>query len=450
VSKGCARLLETLKGGQAGDDKSWNGNGLRLPPGRNDLYDRYLRIVEQWGEWRWVLWAGLALVGVLIVAWILDQVWKRAVIPITEKTRTNLDGLVARGVRRPLTALVFFGGLSLCAGAITHRALTSAKRNAESAKLRAETAQFRAEALAGSAEAQQARAGAERASQAVLDAGHAVEFWERGLLVRLVKGALYILMVLAACAAGYGLVTALCDWYLLDVASKTSTTLDDEFIPVFRRMAKVVVFFVALTIILGHFDVKITALLGAAGFASLAVALAAQETVANMISGFTILVDRPFRVGDRVELADGTVGDVCEIGLRSTKILSFDSTQLIIPNKQISAARIINHSYPDTKVKIRKDYGVAYGSDVELVKRILVEICRAHPKVLDDPEAAVYFTDFADSALIFKLVCWVSDYKDKFATTDEINTEINRRFNEEKIEIPFPQRDIHVRSGAVA
>ncbi len=414
------------------------------------MYDRYLKIVEQWGEWRWVLWAGLALVGALIATWVLDQVWKRIVVPITKKTRTNLDGMVAKSVRKSLMALLFFGGLSLFAGAITHRALSSARLNAERARLAAESAQVKAEAARGTPEADAAAARAEKTSKAALEATRPVTFWETGLLVRMVKGALYILMVLSACAMGYGLVTAVCDWYLVDVASKTSTTLDDEFIPVFRRMAKVVVFFVAVTIILGHFDVKITALLGAAGFASLAVALAAQETVANMISGFTILVDRPFRVGDRVELADGTVGDVSDIGLRSTKILSFDSTQLIIPNKQISSARIINHSYPDAKVKLRKDYTVAYGSDVEKVKRLLVEIASQHAKVLKDPEPGVYFTDFGDSALVFKLVCWVEDYKDKFGTTDEINMEVNRRFNEEKIEIPFPQRDIHVRSGAIA
>ncbi len=400
------------------------------------MFKYYQQIAEQWGEWRWLLWGVLGLLGVLIAGWFLDQIWKRVVFPITMKTRTNLDQLVAQSVRKPLLALIVFGGLSAVAGGISHRAVLSAELVAGKAGMAAEAARGTVEA--------------ESKTRASLSATRTVMLWKNSLAIKMIKGAFYVLMVLAACAVGYSLVTALCDWYLVDIAAKTSTTLDDEFIPVFRRMAKVVVFFVALTIILGHFDVKITALLGAAGFASLAVALAAQETVANMISGFTILVDRPFRVGDRVELADGTVGDVSEIGLRSTKILSFDQTLLILPNKEISGARIINHSYPDAKVKLRRDYTVAYGSDPDQVKQILVEIARANPKVLSDPEPAVYFTDFGDSALVFKLICWVTDYKDKFGTTDEINMEVNRRFNEEKIEIPFPQRDLHVRSGVVS
>ncbi len=382
------------------------------------MLEFYRNLVDDLGEWRWALWAVVGLAGIALGTWLLDQIWKRALVPLTKRTRTSLDRLIVQSIRRPALALAFAGSAKLLFSWIVHQA------------------QFKA-----------AAALAERAGE---EGTELVGHWTRGFAITLTNGALYVAVTLAACALGYALVTAVCDWYLLNVASKTSTTLDNEFVPVFRRMAKVVVLFVGVTVILGHFDVPITSLLGAAGFASLAVALAAQETVANMISGFTILVDRPFRLGDRVELADGTVGDVTEVGLRSTKILSFDSTQLIIPNKQISTARIINHSYPDTKVKIRKDYTVAYGSDLDKVKATLVEIARGHPKVLAEPPPAVYFTDFGDSALVFKLICWVGDYKEKFAATDEINMEVSRRFAQENIEIPFPQRDIHVRSGGLA
>ncbi len=382
------------------------------------MIEFYRKIVEDLGEWRWALWAALGLVGITLGAWLLDQIWKRVLVPITKRTRTALDRMIVQNIRKPVLALTASGLAKLLFSWIVHQAQLKA-----AAALAAEPGQEAAEL-----------------------AGH----WTQGFAITFTNGALYVLVALSACTLGYALVTALCDWYLLHVASKTSTTLDDEFIPVFRRMAKVVVFFVGGTIILGHFDVKITALLGAAGFASLAVALAAQETVANMISGFTILVDRPFRLGDRVELADGTIGDVTEVGLRSTKILSFDQTLLIIPNKEISGARIINHSYPDAKVKIRKNYTVAYGSDLDKVKATLVEIAKDHPKVLDEPAPEVYFTDFGDSALVFKLICWVADYKEKFGTTDEINMEVNRRFTAENIEVPFPQRDIHIRSGGLA
>ena len=356
----------------------------------------YRMIGEYFGDYQWIMGAVLALMVLLIGVWLVDQIWKRVLIPVTGRTRNNLDRFIATGTRSPVLAVIFSCGAMLIFQWMTSRMGVKV---------------------------------------------------DSGFGVRVLDGAVFVLLTLSCCMLGYALVAAICDWYLKHVANRTSSTLDNEFIPVFRRMSKVVVLFIGMTIVLGHFDVKITALLGAAGFASLAVALAAQETVANMISGFTILVDRPFRVGDRVELGDGTVGDVLEIGLRSTKVLSFDNTLLITPNKEISGARIINHSYPDAKVKIRKDYTVAYGTDPLLVKKILLEICRAHDKVLNEPEPAVFFTDFGDSALVFKLICWVADYKDRFGTTDEINVEIDRRFKEESIEIPFPQQDIHIRSG---
>lgn len=256
--------------------------------------------------------------------------------------------------------------------------------------------------------------------------------------------ALYTLIVLGVGLLGYAIIKAVTDWYLTEVATKTQTTLDDEFLPVFQRIAKLIILFLTLTIILSHFKVNIAGLLGAAGIASLAVAFAAQETLANMISGFTIMIDRPFRVGDRIELSDGTMGDVSEIGLRSTKILSFDNTLIVVPNSEIAKSRITNHSYPDPQVKIRQIVSVAYGTDIEKVKNLLLEICASHPKVLKEPSPAVYFSEFGESSLNLLMVSWVSDYRERFQIIDELNMEIKKKFEEEGIEIPFPQRDIHI------
>lgn len=234
------------------------------------------------------------------------------------------------------------------------------------------------------------------------------------------------------------------EWYKRVVASRTAGQLDDMVIEMAAKLGQVVLFFLALTVILGRFNVNITGFIATAGVASLAVAFAAQETLANVIAGMTIMLDRPFRVGDRINLTTGEVGDVLEIGLRSTKILSFDHTVIVVPNKEMTGARLINQSYPDARVKIRPSVGVAYGSDLERVKAILREVCSAHPKVLDDPAPAAYFTQFGDSSLNLTAVCWVADYRDAYQTLDELNMAIYRRFREEGIEIPFPQRDVHL------
>ena len=145
-----------------------------------------------------------------------------------------------------------------------------------------------------------------------------------------------------------------------------------------------------------------------------------------------------------LELADGTFGDVTDIGLRSTKILSFDNTIHIIPNAELSMQRITNHTYPDIKLKVSHTIGVAYGSDMVKVKQIINEILLNKAEVLNDPPWGVWFTEFGDSSLNLLVRYWISDYREKFTIMDEINMEINRLFEKEGIEIPFPQRDLHI------
>ncbi len=269
-----------------------------------------------------------------------------------------------------------------------------------------------------------------------------------GGIVKMVSPACFGVTVLAIASFAYGVVRALSTWYMQSVALRTDTALDDQVVSMFQRLMRVVIFAVATMMILRHAGVDISALLATAGVASLAVAFAAQDSLGNLFAGISIMLDRPFCKGDRVQLADGRLGDVVEIGLRSTKILTFDHTQIVIPNSQIAGASIINYSYPNPRFKIRQTVGVAYGSDVKRVKEVLLEICREHPKVLDEPSPCVYFTEFADSSLNFLLVYWIGDYRDMLEVKDAINTRINDRFEEEGIVIPFPQRDVHLYNHA--
>jgi len=234
------------------------------------------------------------------------------------------------------------------------------------------------------------------------------------------------------------------NWYEKDIASKTETKLDEKIVHSARKVLKLALFVFIIMTVADHFEWPISKVWAMAGIGSLAVALAAKDTFANMISGVIILFDRPFLVGDRIELGDGTFGDVVDIGLRSTKIMSFDNTIHIIPNAELSNQRITNHTYPDIKLKVTHSIGVAYGSDMEKVKGILNEILRERPDVLNDPPWGVWFMEFGDSSLNLLVRYWISDYIEKFNITDEINMEINRRFVEENIEIPFPQHDVHI------
>jgi len=239
-------------------------------------------------------------------------------------------------------------------------------------------------------------------------------------------------------------VFAAVDWFDRDVAQKTESTFDEKILYSLRKVFKAIFFVATFLIFIEHIGLNLSKLWAAAGIGSLALAFAAKDTLANMISGVIILFDRPFLVGDRVELADGSFGDVVDIGLRSTKILSFDNTIFILPNAEISNQRITNHSYPDYNLKVAHTIGVAYGSDLDKVKEVLNGVLVDHPLVLNEPEWGIWFTTFGDSSLDILVKYWIKDYKDKFTVLDEVNMEINKRFEAEKIEIPFPQRDVHI------
>ncbi len=243
------------------------------------------------------------------------------------------------------------------------------------------------------------------------------------------------------------MVTNFFEWYAETIAIRTESSADDEFIPLIIRLTKIAIGSIALIVMLKHFNQDVQSLVVSLGVGSLALALAAQETLSNMIAGFVIMTDRPFRVGDRIELSDGKVGDVYQVGLRSTKLMTFDNTLVIVPNSEIVKERVVNRSYPDPLIRVRIDVGVAYSSDVDKVKKVLIDIFKNHPQILDDPEPKAYFLNFGDSSLDFMVQGRVNSWKKQFATSDELRSQILKRFNEEGIEIPFPQNDVWIRSG---
>jgi MscS family membrane protein len=180
--------------------------------------------------------------------------------------------------------------------------------------------------------------------------------------------------------------------------------------------------------------------------AALAIALAAQETIANMIGGFVIMTDRPFRVGDRIKLPTGEIGDVQEIGIRSTRVLDFDNNLMVYPNAELIKGKIVNYSYPSEHIRIFVDASVAYETDIDRVRAIMLRLAQEHPDVLKSPPPSVVLVSFSESSLNLQLNGRTNDYRNKSSIETSIREQIYKAFLDEKIQIALPQRVVHLSS----
>ncbi len=171
-----------------------------------------------------------------------------------------------------------------------------------------------------------------------------------------------------------------------------------------------------------------------------------QEIFANLVSGIILLFERPIRVGDTVTVGDVS-GKVCRIQMRATRIIDWDQKELIVPNKTFITGQLINWSLTDNVTRLVIPVGIAYGSDVELAHKVITETVCSTPQVLSDPEPSVYFLGFGDSSLDFSIRVFVSELGQRLPVTHNLHVRINNALREHGIEIPFPQRDIHIRSA---
>lgn len=257
---------------------------------------------------------------------------------------------------------------------------------------------------------------------------------------------LYVVVVILVVRILAGVARVVLDWYLERLSEDSPHDLSKTLGPLTRKLAAFVIGLAGLSIVLEHFGVSIGSLLVSLGVGSLALALAAQDTIANMIGGFVIMIDRPFRVGDRVELPSGQVCDVVRVGLRSTKFLDFDNNTIIVPNSEIVKGRVVNFSYPTHEVRVLLRLGVAYGTPPDRVRTLLVTLAKEHPDVLADPVPAVYCTSLGESAVEFTLVARTGDYRKRYETETLLRERAYARCLELGIQIPFPQRVVTVRN----
>ena len=187
---------------------------------------------------------------------------------------------------------------------------------------------------------------------------------------------------------------------------------------------------------------SITVLFGALG---VGIGFGLQNITNNFVSGLIILIERPIKVGDRIEVS-GITGDVVKISMRATTVITNDNISIIIPNSEFVSSTVINWSYTDRDVRFNFSVGVSYKEDPQNIKKLLLQVADENKGVLKKPRPDVLFSEYADSAMVFNLRVWTREYTDRPGILkSQLYYEIHKKFKENDVEIPFPQRDIHIK-----
>jgi small-conductance mechanosensitive channel len=226
---------------------------------------------------------------------------------------------------------------------------------------------------------------------------------------------------------------------------KTKTTTDERIIPLLQKIVKAVVIILAVIFIFSAWNINISPLLATAGIAGLAIGLAVKDSLANILGGLQLVLDKTFKVGDKVELESGEMGVILDIGLRSTKLKTYDNEVIHIPNGTLANAKIKNFTQPDFSIRVNVEFGVEYGSDPEKVRQVVVEAMKKIDEVLEDPEPVVEFKKMSDFSLDFIARAWVKEYTQAYSMKLKMTDEIHKSLNEAKIGIPFPTRTVYTK-----
>lgn len=236
------------------------------------------------------------------------------------------------------------------------------------------------------------------------------------------------------------------------IMARSDTALDETALPMVNRFVRVLVIAVGVLLAMAHLDMEIAPLLAGAGVVGLALSLAAKDTLSNLIAGVLLIMDRPFQVGDRIELwsapnETGTWGDVIEIGIRATKIRNPDNLVVVVPNNEIMQRDIINYTMSGQDIRLRIPFSVAYESDIERAKVLLIQAALEVQGVKPDPAPIVIVRGFGPSEVNLQLRVWILEARNRRRIADEITGIALSGFAREGVEIPYPKRELYIKQG---
>ena len=235
------------------------------------------------------------------------------------------------------------------------------------------------------------------------------------------------------------------------LARSSDTALDETALPMINKFVRFTVIALGVLLALTHLGIQIAPLLAGAGVVGLALSLAARDTLSNLIAGVLLIMDRPFQVGDRIELWNapsetGTWGDVIEIGLRATKIRNPDNLVVVVPNNEIMRRDIVNYTMSGDHIRLRIPFSCSYESDIERAKLLLREAAAEVSGVQMDPKPVVIVRGFGPSEVNLELRVWIQEARNRRRIADEITESAMLKFHAGGVEIPYPKRDLYIKT----
>jgi small-conductance mechanosensitive channel len=231
---------------------------------------------------------------------------------------------------------------------------------------------------------------------------------------------------------------------------KTETLVDDVIFDLLNRFAGVIIFVVAIILALDLVGINVMPFIAGAGILGIAIGFAAKDTLSNLIAGILLIIDRPFEVGDRIEVwtaptGSATWGDVIDIGIRATKIKTTDNIVIIIPNNEIMKRDIINYTIISAKIRVRINIGISYDAELTQAKQIILDVADQIDWIAKDPKPKVVVRVFGESSVDLQLRVWIKNARKRMDTISEVTDRVKEAFDRHHIEIPYPKRDIVVR-----
>ena len=233
---------------------------------------------------------------------------------------------------------------------------------------------------------------------------------------------------------------------------KSKTKIDDIVFELLNKFAGIIIFAIAILFALDVLGINVVPLVAGAGIAGIAVGFAAKDTLSNLIAGILLIIDRPFEIGDRIEVwtspqGSATWGDVIDIGLRATKIRTTDNIVIIIPNNEIMMRDIVNYTTISSDIRVRINIGVSYDTDIKKAKSVILEVAKTAEWIVTNPPPRVVVRQFGESSVDLQLRVWIKDARRRIDTISYMTDKVKEAFDREGIEIPYPKRDITIRQN---